>query len=374
MLAGELKQLPSGDLAMFFPVKSVQYLPLKVASGDESLFEDLATMHAERLGIRPDGMAGQLSDSFVVASGEDSTVLLHAVLNSPGEGELPLRTPKEFDLSARAFPVDGDAVTVWKELGRWVFGIHSGGKLLYAQATSNESSVPDEVVMQDIRLALGQLGMQGLRVKPEAVYVWPPEGELGEAGVLAEGLGVTATIERRPDPQIPDPVSHLLPADVRAARKERQQRNQIVGLGALVVLAYFGFFGWMGYGLWVDSKKADKLAREAAAVDEISLTFQKHRNMWDELEPVVEDQRTPMEIMLQVKNAIPRNSGLRLKTADINTTEVKLLGAAPKSGPINAFSLALKRSSDLSWLEWTNQAPSNTAKGWTLTFTAKSKE
>ena len=56
-------------------------------------------MHAERLGIRPDVMAGELTDSFLVDQDAESSVILHVVIRSPGEGELPLRTPKEFDLS-----------------------------------------------------------------------------------------------------------------------------------------------------------------------------------------------------------------------------------------------------------------------------------
>ncbi len=121
--ASEITGLPGGDLALLFPVRGFHALPFRAESKDDALFDDLATMHAERLGIRPDPMAGQLSDHFVVSADDQSTVLLHAVLKKPGEGELPLRTPKEFDLSPRAYRVEGDTLCVWKELGRWVFAL-----------------------------------------------------------------------------------------------------------------------------------------------------------------------------------------------------------------------------------------------------------
>lgn len=369
MMIGELSDLPSGHLSMLFPVKAIHTLPFKAPSTDPSLFEDLAVMHAERLGIRPDPMAGQLSDHFVVTEGEESTVLLHAVLKSPSDGELPLRTPKEFDLSARAFRAEGDAVTAWKELGRWVFAIHSGGKLLYAQATSFSGKVPDTNFLREIHLALGQLGLQGLKITPQHVHVWPPEGELGEAGALADGLGVKAVVERRPDPVIPKPESRLLPADVRAARRERQQRNQMYAGIAAVALIYLGAVGWLFFGLWQDMQQRDQLAKSADQVRDIASEYGAQMAKWDELEPVVEASQGPLEIMLNIANSIPANSGVRLTIADIGPDGVKLTGAAPQSAPVNAFSLALKRTADLSWLEWENEAPRKTPKGWEFRFT-----
>ncbi|MEP4079501.1 MAG: hypothetical protein ABJO14_16925 [Haloferula sp.] len=369
MMIGELGDLPGGELSMLFPVKAIHTLPFKAPSTDPALFEDLAVMHAERLGIRPDPMAGQLSDHFIVSEDEESTILLHAVLKSPGDGELPLRTPKEFDLSARAFQAEGDAVTAWKELGRWVFAIHSGGKLLYAQATSYDGAVPDDALLREIHLALGQLAIQGLKVTPAHVHVWPPEGELGEAGSLAEGLGVSAVVERRPDPMIPSPESRLLPADVRAARREKKRKNQIIAGVAAAALLYLAFIIWASFGLWQDMKERDRLASEAGNVGHIAAEYQTQIAKWDELEPVVEAAQGPLEIMLNVANAIPKNGGVRLTIADIGPDGVKLTGAAPQSAPVNSFSLALKRTPDLSWLEWENEAPKKTAKGWEFRFT-----
>ena len=381
--AGGLEGLPGGDLAMLFPVRSFQALPFRAASTDESLFEDLATMHAERLGIRTDPMAGQLSDTFVVGGEEEATVLLHVALKSPSEGDLPLRTPKEFDLSPRAFPVDGDAIAAWKELGRWVFAVYSGGRLVYCQATSSRDSAPDDTFLREIHLALGQLAIQGLRVVPKAVHVWPPEGELGEAGTLAEGLGVKATVSRRPDPVLPEPPSKLLPADVRAARRARKKRNQQIGLGAVGVAAVLALLGWVGFDLFKDMRTRKRLNAEAEQYRGIAEAYAAHQSRWGELGPVVETERSPLEVMLAVANSIPRSSGLRFNIADIKVGgvpdggggyipgEVRLTGAAQTSAPISTLAVALKRNPSLAWLEWSNAAPNNTAKGWEFVITAE---
>ena len=101
----------------------------------------------------------------------------------------------------------------------------------------------------------------------------------------------------------------------------------------------------------------------------ISSDFRTKAAKWDELTPVVEAEQSPLEIMLNIANAIPANSGVRLTIADIGPDGVKLTGAAPQSAPSNAFSLALKRTADLSWLDWENEAPRKTAKGSEFRFT-----
>lgn len=363
---GEMGSLPGGEVTMFFPVRAYQALPFRAATTDEGLFEDLATMHAERLGVRADPLAGQLSDTFRVLGEEESTVLLHVVLQKPGEGELPARTPKEFDLSPRALRVDGHAVAIWRELGRWVFAVFVDGRLIYSQATPSVEERPGLAVVREIWLALSQLALQGLGVRPDRVVVFsdhPLESGIGAAfGPMAETLP-------KPPPALPSPLSRLLPEDVRAARLQRRKEQQRWAAVGLVAAAYLGLVGWFALGLWQDFLTRNRLAREAAAVEGVSLAFQEHQARWQELGPVVEAQRSPLEIMLHVANSIPPNSGLRLSTADVGLEQIKITGAAPQSQPVNAFSLALKRNADLSWLEWDNTAPSNSSKGWEFIFT-----
>lgn len=369
MKPAELKDLPGGDLMLLFPVRAFHSLPFRAESTDKALFEDLATMHAERLGIRPDPMAGKLYDHFKVGGDDQSTVLHHVVLKKPGEGDLPLRTPKEFDLSPRAYPVEGDALCVWKELGRWVFAFHRGGELLYCQSTLSTSEAPDASVLQEIRLALGQLAMQGLKAEPSTVYVWPPEGELGEAGALADAFARKPQVGPRPAPVMPDPFSDLLPEDVRAARVARQQRNQRFVLVGLVLLAYLGLIGWLGYGLWEKTQERKGLQAE---LDELQAgtagILEEHNVRWTELGEVVQPRLSPLEIMLAIQKAVPRNSGLRLTTADINLAEgsIQVLGTAPQSAPITQFYGAIKRSPDLSWLDWEEEPPAKDQQGWKL--------
>jgi hypothetical protein len=369
--ASDLHNIPSAHLVMLFPVRGMHAMPFKASSTDESLFEDLAAMHAERLGVRADPMAGQLSDTFLIAKDEETATLLCVVLKSPGEGDLPPRSPKEFDISPRSYPVQGEAIAVWKEFDRWVFAFYRGGKLLYSQATSSSSPEPDASCLREIQLALGQMSIQGLALKPDVIHVWSPEGDAGEAGSLANGLGIPVKVSPRPEPILAEPRSKLLPADVRAARRAARLRAQKMAAAAAVVLAYLGVAGWFGFGLWKDHKKIKDLTAEAEQIapKEDVVIYQEHIQKWDELEPVVNKDKYPVEIMFRVAKAIPMGSGLRLKTAEITGGDIRLVGEAKEPAPISTFDLNLKKSSyGLSEYSWETPPASNSSKGWDFQF------
>lgn len=368
--AGDLADLPAGDLVLCFPARSVTALPVRVSTDDESLFPDLVALHAERLGLRADPMAGQLTDWFVVESGNDAATLLAVFLKAPGDGDLPPRGPNGFDLSARAFPVEGDRVAVWKEFGRWVFAIFAGGKLVYSQATAGDASDPDEALARDIQLAGIQLAMQGIEVEPKKVLVWSSSADLRTAA-LSTVLGAPCEVYPRPLPVLPDPLSRLLPADVRAARRAaRQRRNIIAGVG-MAVAAYLLLIGWAVYGIWKDGRETKRLATAAHSAAPDATAYSEHLKKWDELANAIDLANSPVDILHRVASCIPPNSGLRLKIADISAREIKLTGEAQTLEAVNTFSLKLSKHNELANFEWQTPDPSQSTRGWDFVFTGE---
>jgi Tfp pilus assembly protein PilN len=368
--AGELTDIPAGELTMLFPVKSLTAVPMRVTSDDDALFPDLAALHAERLGLRPDPMAGQLTDVFVVARDEENTALLSVFLRSPEEGDLPRRGPKGFDISARAWPVAGEGLVIWMEFGRWVFAIFHQGKLAYCQATSVDAPEPDASLAREIRLSLMQLGMQGLHFEPSRVIVWSAKENLDTSGL--ENV-FKARIEHalRPAPVLPDPLSKLLPADVRAARKQALRQRNIIIAAAAVVLAYLGLVGWFGYGLWQTSSTARKLLAEAAQVAPEGEAYALHIAKWDELAQAIELKHSPVDILQRIASCIPPNSGLRLKTAEISAMEINLTGEAQQFPAVKTFSLNLSKNNDLAHFTWQTPEPKQSTRGWEFTYTGE---
>ena len=85
----DVEGLPSRDLHMAFPVREVSALPLKSPATEGGLFEDMAEMHVERMGMRPRVDMGNLTDFFPVAVRAEESLLLPVVLSPPPEGTPP---------------------------------------------------------------------------------------------------------------------------------------------------------------------------------------------------------------------------------------------------------------------------------------------
>jgi hypothetical protein len=370
VLAGDLTQLPAGDLTMLFPARMVTALPLKVATDDEAMFSDLVTLHAERLGLRTDPLAGQLSDWFVISKAEESAELLSVFLKTPGEGELPPKGPNGFDISARAYPAEGSRITVWREFGRWVFAITQSGQLVYAQATAVDTAHPDAALAREIQLAAMQLSLQGMDVTPQSVMVWSSDADC-PIGDFSRTLGLPCEVGPRPVPALPAALSRLLPADVRAARRAAvRKRNLITGIAA-AVLGYLGLIGWLAYGVWSDHSEARRLLASAHKAAPDAEEYTSHIAKWDELAHAIDLAHSPVDILSRIAGCIPPNSGLRLKTADISATEIKLMGEAQTLDAVNSFSLRLSRHNELMAFEWQTPEPNNSTRGWEFMFSAE---
>jgi len=375
--AGDLHHLPAGDLSMLFPVKSLTAVPLCVTSDDAALFPDLAALHAERLGIRTDLMAGQLTDVFVISREPENTSLLAVFLRSPGESDLPTSGPKSFDISARAFPVTGDVLALWREFGRWVFAIFHQGKLVYCQATAVDGENPDAALAREIRLSLIQLAMQGLQVEPARIVVWSSNPDTDPIS-LTDSFQAPVEVLPRPQPVLPAPLSQLLPADVRAARRAALQRRHILLAAAAVAMVYLGLIGWLGFGLWQGVAETKKLLSQAQAAAPDGEAYALHVAKWDELADVIDLTHSPVDILQRIASCIPPNSGLRLKTAEISATEIKLIGEAPQLQAVNTFSLKLSKNNELANFTWQTPEPNQSTRGWEFHFsgdgrTAESK-
>lgn len=363
-VAGEITTLPALDVMFFFSVRDATVLPFKTSTADEHLFADLAQMHSERMGIRTDPGAGQLLDYFVMEKGEESAVLATVVLRAPGEGELPMRSPKEFDYAPRAYAFEGDGIAVWKEWGQWVFAFYEQGKMLYAQATANDAENPDDSLLRDIKLAMVQLKFQGITFTPRRALVWHPAGELGEAGSLAQAFDFRVVVGQRPDPMMPATDCRLLPSDVFAQRREAAKRRQFVtGVSAAAAIV-LGLIGWAGWTLWQDIQDTNDLKTAAKALQPERDAYNEHKAKWREIGPIVDEEQWPVETLLRITRCMPQPKGvIRLTDATINNNEITIKGVASQPTPYGQFNLQINKSEELSRFKFASSPLNNTAKG-----------
>lgn len=372
LLALDVTGYPSGPIEMAIPVRQVSAVPFRAQTDDLALLGDLAAMQLEKNGIRPALDGGQLTDHFVFGTAPDETHLTAIVMNPSSEGQLPRKSPQAFDISPRCLPLPTGKVVVWRELGRWIFGIGKPGHALYFQVLSGEQL--DGRAGNEVRLALTQLQIQGLLPQvPDEAIIWThgsasdvrPE----EVEAFARGLGLGVQTAPKPAPTWPSPPSRLLPADVRAERlaiKGKRNRNLLI---AALLFAYLGLAVYLYLNLQKAKEAAVQAKRDAGGISEESKFLQAHQSKWFELQPVVEDKYHPFEVFLGSYRALPNtNTDRFIRWKKVNVTnqfreidgdlrvvrEVVLEGQADQGNQqmIPNFAGNLRSSKDLEDFQW----------------------
>lgn len=352
MQASALEKIPSGRLLMGFPIREALAVPFKVQTEDPSMFEDLASMHLEQSGIRPEVGAGRLTDVFPAGHDEGQTSLLSVVLSAPVDGSMPLRAPSEFDISARFFPMAENAVTLWRELDRWVFAVTSDGHLTYFQALSGGALGADTI--RDIRLALTQLSLQGVNLEMDKAVIWTsghnsdPDDE--EVQSFGKELGAEVSAEPKPRPVLPNPMSRLVPADVRAEQRlkaEKQKRNLMIAVALLAYLGIAGYFGYKYFQLNSDLKKQNKT---------MAIVKRDHSDIglfnadWDQLAPVVDSQHWPLQLLHRSASLIPPGQDLRFKVFEASRDRIIIRGETSDLKLSSSYAEKIRRSlADYEW-------------------------
>ena len=379
--------VPNGLLTMAFPVRDVSAAPFVAATGDKEMFSDLADLHLERSGLRADQSTGSLSDCFILRGEEEEALLLPVVLSPPPEGGLPKKSPQAFDVSARCLPLPGNAVVLWREFGRWVFAVSdASGQALYFQALPG--AMFDQQLCREVALGTAQLSMQEVLVEPLGeCQVWTGEGEIAPSSESLESLSqmlrVPVNSILKPVPQLPEEVSKLLPADIRAERVAIQKARQNKLAIAAVVLAYLGAIGFLAYKYFDAVDRAEIAQKRAEKSDPIAEEVSAFTEKWDELKPVVENEYWPIEQYYHAYLAAPKQ-GLRLSETEMHneiqfqngqTQQLKrfitLSGESDEVEQALQFGEELKKSEYFSTFEWSIKSPTPTNKEtWSFQYTA----
>ncbi|MBT8044739.1 MAG: hypothetical protein KJO79_07290 [Verrucomicrobiae bacterium] len=354
MLASGIEKIPAGRLLMAFPVREALAVPFKVQTEDQTMFEDLASMHLEKSGISPEVEAGRLTDVFFAGGEEGQSTLLSVVLSAPDEGSMPLRAPNQFDMSARFFQMADNAVTLWRELGRWVFAITSNAHLTYFQSLPGSELGADAI--RDIRLALTQLSLQGVNLEMDKAVVWTsgqssdPSDE--QIQVFGKELEAEVSAEPKPRPVVPDPISRLVPADVRAEQKlraEKQKRNLII---AAILVVYLGIAGYLGYDYYQLNNTHKKQQAELKEVKRAHADIALFNADWDQLAPVVDSQHWPLQLLDRSFRAIPPGppQNMRFKVFEATRLRITIRGEANDLKLTSSYAEKLRRTlPDYDW-------------------------
>jgi hypothetical protein len=228
---------------------------------------------------------------------------------------------------------------------------------------------------------------QVLSEHPRQCLIWSGEGEItpAEEGVsaLEKALAMPVEAAEKPAPRLPEPLSQLLPSDIRAERLARRKSSQVklaVAAGVVLYLGAIAFFALKFQDLRKERKLAEARAEATSPAAAEAVAFNEK---WDELQPIVENDYWPIEQYFQAYQAAPKN-GLRISRAEMrNEFQVQdgqgqvlkriitLIGDSDEAEQAVQFGENLKRSSYFEPFEWNipSPAPTNT-DSWRFEYTA----
>lgn len=367
-------------LIMAFPVRELTALELWTPQDEEETISDLISFQVEKMGLAQGEENGVLHQHSLVSRSEENSQELYLidVLRAPREGTLPSKSPKRFSISPRCFHFESDAVTLWKEFGKWVLGISDpeGNIVHYQSFTETRLGVN---TLEDIRFTIGQLLIQNvIKKSPENYIVWTEEEGIYPEGfdTLEKVFNKKIRVEPKPSPILP-PAGELLPADTRAERlesKRKKRQNILLTLASMLLL---GLLAFAGYKLWDLEKKATMAKAKATSLTEENQSLLDHQTKWDELSPLVDTENAPVSLLIKATKSLPSNN-IRLKRAEfthqITETEagkelsIILIGEANDFAQASKYDENLTKSKDLAHFTWNNQDPAQSKTGWSFTF------
>lgn len=372
MKASELGKISSSRLVMGFSVREVLAVPFHVQTDDQAMFADLAAMHLERSNIRPEEGAGVLTDVFLVGQNNGDSQLLNIVLSAPASDTMPVSSPSGFDVSARFYSFTSNSVTLWRELGRWVFAITGAntGSAMYYQALSSGELGLD--VIRDIKLALTQLYMQGLGLELQKVVVWLEDDGLDpsvdQLTVLGHKISADVATEYKQAPQMPESLSKLVPADVRAEQRKKAEKLKTTLFVTVITLMYLGVVGYFAYQFFTlkseladQQKEIDRVKMEHSGIS----LFQAD---WEQLAPVVNSDNWPLTLLQRVAKLIPRGQDLRFKVFEATSHQITIKGESAELPLANNFKESLKKT--MAEYDWATPSatPQSKTSRWEFTY------
>jgi hypothetical protein len=332
------------------PAASLWVLPAWM-KGEQAHLRDMALLHLERLGVRtPQHPESMFVDSLTE---EDGSHLARVVALK--DVPTPLADfrvlPDECRLSASCFPLPGNSLTVWRELGRLVVAITIGPRLAYFSPLS--AARLDHTGLAELNNICLQLTFQRVLSSLSGIVLWIEDGDVEG---IEKATGVPVQRQDRPLPQVAATSrSGLMPGDVIATRQAGQAsaRTRVMVLsGAFVIAAAVAAFMVL---MSMAMRERDALRDQVAEITPRAARVENHKAAWQEVAMAVDPSTYPMELLLRCME--PKSSNeITLSNFECTRDTVLIRGRALEISPALKYSEELKHTDSLAFT-WESATP-----------------
>ncbi len=289
------------NTVLALPVAQVIALPLWLQETDEREFRDLIALQLETRALLPRTTEPVFAWSLVQKEPKRTLVLV-AVLPASLPEELETDAYTVFDISARCYPMPADALVLWTEKNRLVLAVTRQDRLVHFQALSDARITARAI--QTIVCTIGSLRIQGVIDGIRQAVSWAGLSP-AESSALETALGVPVRAEDRPAPLLPVEGWNLTPPKVGEVKRRRQARVWKIRTALIALLALIAALAGFGLHLFFTAREVSQLRawRDAHAAE--LQTVQDTSSAWQDLQPVVDTNIYPLEVLLHVSDDLP---------------------------------------------------------------------
>lgn len=338
-----------------FPVTAAYAIPIWASTADENLLSSVVDMQLEKLGMRPETIAGKLVDYTVVDREEAQTLTLATVLDSSFKHELPKGGARDFEASPALFYLPENQVVLWKELGRLVVAITRRDMLVYFQGLT--ASRVDAGVVHELNCLLMQLGMQKVVEQIDGVTLWTDAVDEGVDALLSDTFECKVHHQKRPAPVLPLQNSTLLPTEVALDRIEVKKRQKIKNALLLAGLVYCAIAAFFVARYLIDLKEVNELKQVAASKQRYFDLVPRVQGMWGVALETMDVDRYPLEVFNRIVEPLKQLDQVNLEAFNISSSKVQVSGMAKDAAMAIRFQQQIKDHEDLQDFEWKMPQP-----------------
>lgn len=338
-----------------FPVTAAFAIPIWASTADEELLGSVVDMQLEKLGMKPETIAGKLVDYAVVDREESQTLTLATVLDGSFRHELPKGGARDFEASPALFFLPENQIVLWRELGKLVVAITRRDMLVYFQGLS--ASRVDASAVHELNCLLMQLGMQKVVEEIDGVTLWTDAVDEGADHLLSEAFECRVHRQRRPAPVLPLKQSSLLPTEVALERIEAKKRQKIKNVLTVAALAYCVVAAFFVARYLIDLKGVNDLKQVAASKQRYFDLVPRVQQKWGVAMETMDVDRYPIEIFRRITEPLKMLEQVNLDTFNITSDKVVVTGMAKDASLAIQYQQRVKEHEELQDFEWKNPSP-----------------
>lgn len=276
------------------PASHFWVLPAWLQGNAEHL-RGMALLHLERMGVR----SGQDEAAVQVRSlAEKDGAHLARIIALKEEAMPPdglVRLPDEVTHHALCYPLVGNSITLFRELGRLVAAVTSGSDLVYCAPLS--STRLDDHALAELNNICLQLGFQGVLGRLESLVLWIEDGDLGK---IQRTTGLTPYRCEMPAPTMPERGSSQLMPEVLVLESKDQaararMRMSVLTIGSVIAAA----IALLAALLALSMQERNQLREKVAEITPRAARVMEHKKAWLEAAPAVDPTTWPQEVLLR---------------------------------------------------------------------------